>query len=142
MRNTKRGSWFIQELNKALRLHARDKHLADILVQVTIKHLILASFSVNVPFMESEAVQVPPAEIYISFLFRSTVVLRRGRVMPLELLITAAKKCPNSPARCAKISSFSPSTSPSIELNICTHRHTHNIPFSRDCQWNTRVPTV
>uniref|UniRef100_H3CRJ0 Caspase-2 n=1 Tax=Tetraodon nigroviridis TaxID=99883 RepID=H3CRJ0_TETNG len=27
MRNTKRGSWFIQELNKALRLHARDKHL-------------------------------------------------------------------------------------------------------------------
>lgn len=34
MRNTKRGSWFVQELNAALRLHARDKHLADILVQV------------------------------------------------------------------------------------------------------------
>ncbi|XP_028280258.1 caspase-2 isoform X2 [Parambassis ranga] len=34
MRNTKRGSWFIQELNKALRLHSRDTHLADILVQV------------------------------------------------------------------------------------------------------------
>ncbi|XP_063341991.1 caspase-2 isoform X3 [Pelmatolapia mariae] len=34
MRNTKRGSWFIQELNSALRLHARDTHLADILVQV------------------------------------------------------------------------------------------------------------
>ncbi|XP_073342300.1 caspase-2 isoform X2 [Pagrus major] len=34
MRNTKRGSWFIQEINTALRLHARDKHLADILVQV------------------------------------------------------------------------------------------------------------
>ncbi|XP_056902032.1 caspase-2 isoform X1 [Takifugu flavidus] len=34
MRNTKRGSWFIQELNTALRLHARDRHLADILVQV------------------------------------------------------------------------------------------------------------
>lgn len=51
MRNTKRGSWFIQELNKALRLHARDKHLADILVQVKIKHLILTSF------MESEAVR-------------------------------------------------------------------------------------
>ncbi|GLD63768.1 caspase-2 isoform X6 [Lates japonicus] len=34
MRNTKRGSWFIQELNTALRLHARDTHLADILVQV------------------------------------------------------------------------------------------------------------
>ncbi|XP_026226346.1 caspase-2 isoform X5 [Anabas testudineus] len=34
MRNTKRGSWFIQELNRALRLHARDTHLADILVQV------------------------------------------------------------------------------------------------------------
>ncbi|KAM7421029.1 hypothetical protein PAMA_015290 [Pampus argenteus] len=34
MRNTKRGSWFIQELNTALRLHARDAHLADILVQV------------------------------------------------------------------------------------------------------------
>lgn len=34
MRNTKRGSWFIQELNTALRLHARDAHLADIMVQV------------------------------------------------------------------------------------------------------------
>ncbi|XP_041649083.1 caspase-2 isoform X3 [Cheilinus undulatus] len=34
MRNTKRGSWFIQELNTALRLHARDTHIADILVQV------------------------------------------------------------------------------------------------------------
>ncbi|XP_077432719.1 caspase-2 isoform X2 [Vanacampus margaritifer] len=34
MRNTKRGSWFIQELNSALRLHARDTHMADILVQV------------------------------------------------------------------------------------------------------------
>ncbi|XP_031708633.1 caspase-2 isoform X3 [Anarrhichthys ocellatus] len=34
MRNTKRGSWFIQELNTTLRLHARDTHLADIMVQV------------------------------------------------------------------------------------------------------------
>lgn len=57
MRNTKRGSWFIQELNRALRLHARDKHLADILVQVKIKHLTLTSFSINVPFMECEAVR-------------------------------------------------------------------------------------
>nr|XP_019948600.1 PREDICTED: caspase-2 isoform X2 [Paralichthys olivaceus] len=34
MRNTKRGSWFIQELNKTLREHARDTHIADMLVQV------------------------------------------------------------------------------------------------------------
>ncbi|XP_029308074.1 caspase-2 isoform X4 [Cottoperca gobio] len=34
MRNTKRGSWFIQELNRTLRLHAKDTHLADIMVQV------------------------------------------------------------------------------------------------------------
>ncbi|XP_034553156.1 caspase-2 isoform X2 [Notolabrus celidotus] len=34
MRNTKRGSWFIQEINSALRLHARDTHVADMLVQV------------------------------------------------------------------------------------------------------------
>lgn len=34
MRNTKRGSWFIQELNAALRLRAGNTHLADILVQV------------------------------------------------------------------------------------------------------------
>ncbi|KAM4581095.1 caspase-2 isoform 3-T3 [Odontesthes bonariensis] len=34
MRNTKRGSWFIQELNSSLRLHSRDTHLSDILVQV------------------------------------------------------------------------------------------------------------
>ncbi|KAK6326961.1 hypothetical protein J4Q44_G00026060 [Coregonus suidteri] len=34
MRNTKRGSWFIQELNSALRFRARDTHLSDILVQV------------------------------------------------------------------------------------------------------------
>lgn len=37
MRNTKRGSWFIQELNTTLRLHARDMHLADIMVQVNGK---------------------------------------------------------------------------------------------------------
>uniref|UniRef100_A0A8C7GP05 Caspase-2 n=1 Tax=Oncorhynchus kisutch TaxID=8019 RepID=A0A8C7GP05_ONCKI len=34
MRNTKRGSWFIQEVNSALRFRARDTHLSDILVQV------------------------------------------------------------------------------------------------------------
>ncbi|CAL1610931.1 unnamed protein product [Knipowitschia caucasica] len=34
MRNTKRGSWFIQDLNTVLRLQAKDTHLADILVQV------------------------------------------------------------------------------------------------------------
>ncbi|KAJ8289905.1 hypothetical protein GJAV_G00006610 [Gymnothorax javanicus] len=34
MRNTKRGSWFIQELNAVIRHKARDTHLADILVQV------------------------------------------------------------------------------------------------------------
>uniref|UniRef100_A0A4W5Q8U0 Caspase 2, apoptosis-related cysteine peptidase n=1 Tax=Hucho hucho TaxID=62062 RepID=A0A4W5Q8U0_9TELE len=33
MRNTKRGSWFIQEVNSALRFRARDTHLSDILVQ-------------------------------------------------------------------------------------------------------------
>lgn len=37
MRNTKRGSWFIQELNAALRLHAKDTHLSDILVQVNAR---------------------------------------------------------------------------------------------------------
>uniref|UniRef100_A0A3Q1C5S5 Caspase-2 n=1 Tax=Amphiprion ocellaris TaxID=80972 RepID=A0A3Q1C5S5_AMPOC len=37
MRNTKRGSWFIQELNSALRLRSRDTHLADILVQVNAR---------------------------------------------------------------------------------------------------------
>nr|XP_061789325.1 caspase-2-like [Nerophis lumbriciformis] len=34
MRNTKRGSWFIQELDSAFRRHARDTHVADILVQI------------------------------------------------------------------------------------------------------------
>ncbi|XP_072317315.1 caspase-2 isoform X2 [Eucyclogobius newberryi] len=34
MRNTKRGSWFVQDLNTVLRLQAKDTHLADILVQV------------------------------------------------------------------------------------------------------------
>ncbi|TSK34828.1 Caspase-2 [Bagarius yarrelli] len=34
MRNTKKGSWFIQELNTAMRQKARDTHLSDILVQV------------------------------------------------------------------------------------------------------------
>ncbi|CAL8290189.1 unnamed protein product [Merluccius merluccius] len=37
MRNTKRGSWFIQELNTALRLRSRDTHMADILVQVNAR---------------------------------------------------------------------------------------------------------
>uniref|UniRef100_A0AAY3ZW86 Caspase 2 n=1 Tax=Denticeps clupeoides TaxID=299321 RepID=A0AAY3ZW86_9TELE len=34
MRNTKKGSWFVQELNMMLRQRARDTHLSDILVQV------------------------------------------------------------------------------------------------------------
>ncbi|XP_067257761.1 caspase-2 isoform X1 [Chanodichthys erythropterus] len=34
MRNTKKGSWFIQELNTAIRQRANDTHLSDILVQV------------------------------------------------------------------------------------------------------------
>lgn len=34
MRNTKRGSWFIQDLNTILRLNAKDTHLADMLAQV------------------------------------------------------------------------------------------------------------
>ncbi|XP_063055353.1 caspase-2 isoform X2 [Engraulis encrasicolus] len=34
MRNTKKGSWYIQELNTAIRQRARDTHMADILVQV------------------------------------------------------------------------------------------------------------
>ncbi|KAL2084104.1 hypothetical protein ACEWY4_019622 [Coilia grayii] len=34
MRNTKKGSWYIQELNTAVRQKARDTHLSDILVQV------------------------------------------------------------------------------------------------------------
>ncbi|XP_008320960.1 caspase-2 isoform X1 [Cynoglossus semilaevis] len=37
MRNTKKGSWFIQDLDMALRLHARDTHLADILMQVNAR---------------------------------------------------------------------------------------------------------
>lgn len=58
--------------------------------------------------------------------------------MPPALPITAARKCLNSPARCAKISSFSPSTSPSIDLT--THRH--NIPFNGDlCKYCFLNPT-
>ncbi|XP_077577802.1 caspase-2 isoform X2 [Stigmatopora nigra] len=34
MRNTKRGSWFIQELDTAFRCNAKDMHVADILVQI------------------------------------------------------------------------------------------------------------
>lgn len=34
MRNTKKGSWFIQELNTAIRQRANDTHMSDILVQV------------------------------------------------------------------------------------------------------------
>ncbi|XP_036440725.1 caspase-2 isoform X4 [Colossoma macropomum] len=37
MRNTKKGSWFIQELNAAVRQRARDTHLSDILVQVNAR---------------------------------------------------------------------------------------------------------
>lgn len=47
MRNTKRGSWFIQELNTTLRLHARDTHLADILVQVNRNVSYLHVFDVQ-----------------------------------------------------------------------------------------------
>lgn len=36
MRNTKKGSWYIQELNTAIRQRANDTHLLDILVQVKL----------------------------------------------------------------------------------------------------------
>jgi len=39
MRNTKKGSWFIQELNTAFRQRANNTHLSDMLVQVKLQSL-------------------------------------------------------------------------------------------------------
>lgn len=50
MRNTKKGSWFIQELNTALRLHSKDKHLADILVQVNARIKEREGYSPGTPY--------------------------------------------------------------------------------------------
>lgn len=44
MRNTKKGSWFIQELNEAIRKRANDTHMSDILVQVRWEWLIQSDF--------------------------------------------------------------------------------------------------
>lgn len=120
MRNTKRGSWFIQELNSALRLHARDTHLADILVQVNMFFQTAVAdykllFWYIIHFWNQHV-------FFFSFSPRWTVVLRRGRATPQVLPTTAAKKCQSSPAQCAKTSTFSPNTSPSINMHINTHR--------------------
>ncbi len=124
MRNTKRGSWFIQELNTALRLHAKDTHLADILVQVNKQ--ILHSQS-KMCFLYSS---ISLTSLSSSFfpVCRSTDVLRSARVTLPEPPTIAAKRCQSSPAHCAKTSSFSPSTSPSIDMQTCTDKHTHR-PF-------------
>lgn len=73
MRNTKRGSWFIQELNTALRFHARDTHLADILVQVNISILycmhnraILPKINIMIHCQDSLSLQ----STLISYLYR------------------------------------------------------------------------
>uniref|UniRef100_A0A4W5JJ07 Caspase 2, apoptosis-related cysteine peptidase n=1 Tax=Hucho hucho TaxID=62062 RepID=A0A4W5JJ07_9TELE len=59
MRNTKRGSWFIQEVNSALRFRARDTHLSDILVQVNTHtpHItvIVSTFSIKVVISQFSA---------------------------------------------------------------------------------------
>jgi len=56
---------------------------------------------------------------------RSTVILRSGRVTLLAPRTIAAKRCRSSPAHYAKTSTFSPSTSPSIDTCKCVHAHTH-----------------
>lgn len=113
MRNTKRGSWFIQELNKALRLLSRDTHLADILVQVNTCLMFLYS-AVTVYFGNFFTEVLLCCFLY----FRSTLVSKRGRVLPQARHTTVVKRCQSSPAHCAKTSTFSPSTSPSIDKEI------------------------
>uniref|UniRef100_A0A8C9XK65 Caspase-2 n=1 Tax=Sander lucioperca TaxID=283035 RepID=A0A8C9XK65_SANLU len=120
MRNTKRGSWFIQELNTTLRLQARDTHLADIMVQVNTSVLCpyICIHSVKYAFLFGKLLY-DITVIFLSFFLpsvsRSTGVLRSGRVMLLAPPTIAAKRCRSSPAHCAKTSTFSPSTSPSID---------------------------
>lgn len=115
MRNTKRGSWFIQELNTALRHQARDTHLSDILVQVNICLLCFYIWETNSTVILTSFFLLP----------RSTDASRRGKVTPRVRPTIAAKRCQSSPAHCAKTSTFSPSTSPSIDMQICTFRLTH-----------------
>ncbi|MBN3325089.1 CLCN1 protein, partial [Atractosteus spatula] len=50
MRNTRRGSWFIQELNSVFRQRARDKHLADLLVEVNARIKQREGFAPGTPF--------------------------------------------------------------------------------------------
>lgn len=47
---------------------------------------------------------------------RLTHASRRGKGMPQAPPTIAAKRCPSSPAHSAKTSTFSPSTSPSIDI--------------------------
>lgn len=45
MRNTKRGSWYIEALTRVFSERACDMHVADMLVQVSQCHLALQTFS-------------------------------------------------------------------------------------------------
>lgn len=136
MRNTKRGSWYIQELNTTLRLHARDMHLADIMVQVGISvlHLHILHAQCRICLLFGKLLR---HHCFLLSISRSTGKLRSVRVMLLAPPTIAAKRCRSSPARCAKTSTFSPSTSPSIDMQICakTIQHTHRtIPHSETSQ--------
>lgn len=120
MRNTKKGSWFIQELNTALRLHSKDKHLADILVQVRftssswhVQHLFRCTDPKMLIF--PSALSLP-----LSCDCRSMLASRRGKAFLLAPPTTAARKCQSLPAHCAKTSSSSPSTKfLSINMTQC-----------------------
>uniref|UniRef100_W5MP74 Caspase-2 n=1 Tax=Lepisosteus oculatus TaxID=7918 RepID=W5MP74_LEPOC len=50
MRNTRRGSWFIQEMSSVFRQRARDKHLADLLVEVNARIKQREGFAPGTPF--------------------------------------------------------------------------------------------
>lgn len=72
MRNTKRGSWFVQELNKALRLHAKDTHLSDIMVQVSMKHTFMKNvifiFICHLLSFYSEMIYISVLHVYMTFI--------------------------------------------------------------------------
>nr|XP_015193497.1 PREDICTED: caspase-2-like isoform X1 [Lepisosteus oculatus] len=53
MRNTRRGSWFIQEMSSVFRQRARDKHLADLLVEVNARIKQREGFAPGTPFHRS-----------------------------------------------------------------------------------------
>lgn len=119
MRNTKRGSWYIEALTQVFSERACDMHVADMLVKVS--HLRPALSAQVLPSCLALSVIVSSLPLLptgsdgatVGFCLRRwTRSSRSVRATPLARSSTAARRCPSTVAPCAAPSTCSRATLP------------------------------